>query len=70
MKKKVLGLLLAVMTAAMLTACGSGKEADTSAASESTDAAVSEETSSDERSDAEEDSIAETKRLKVAMDCA
>lgn len=41
MKKKVLGLLLAVMTAAMLTACGSGKEADTSAASESTDAAVS-----------------------------
>ena len=39
-KKKVLGLLLAVMTAAMLTACGSGKEADTSVASESTDAAV------------------------------
>ena len=28
-EKKVLGLLLAVMTAAMLTACGSGKEADT-----------------------------------------
>ena len=69
MKKKVLGLLLAVMTAAMLTACGSGKEADTSAASESTDAAVSEETSSDESTDAAEDSSAEKKTLKVAMEC-
>ena len=69
MKKKVIGLLLAVMTAAMLTACGSGKEADTSAASESTDAAVSEETSSDESTDAAEDSSAEKKTLKVAMEC-
>lgn len=69
MKKKVLGLLLAVMTAAMLTACGSGKEADTSASSESTDAAVSEETSSDESTDAAEDSSAEKKTLKVAMEC-
>ena len=69
MKKKVLGLLLAVMTAAMLTACGGGKEADTSAASESTDAAVSEETSSDESTDAAEDSSAEKKTLKVAMEC-
>lgn len=67
MKKKVLGLLLAVMTAAMLTACGSSKEADTSAAAESTDEST--DAATDESTDAAEESSAEKKVLKVAMEC-